>query len=67
MTNAPIYYCWGCSSYKDTLLPGAKTTFDVGPIHVDGTSSSIKWVPFDSSHGSYMVKVDKCYIELPLN
>ncbi len=70
MTNESIYYCWGCNSYRDTLLPGAKTTYDVGPINVRSsiwsTSSSIKWVPFNSTHGSYMVKVDECYIELPL-
>lgn len=69
-TNDTIYYCWGCNIYRDTLLPGARTCENVGPVSVSSSlsssSSSIVWVDFSSSAGSYLIKVDECYIELPL-
>lgn len=69
-TTDTILYCWGCNLYRDTLFPGGKACYDAGPISVSrglgGSSESIVWVDFNSTKGSYRIKVDDCNIELPL-
>lgn len=58
-----IYYCWGCSFYSDSILPGNKACKYVGAIEITSSSESVVWVDFSSSKGSYRIKVDDCYVE----
>jgi hypothetical protein len=61
--NDTIWYCWGCSGYTETLLPGDKACKYVGEVYIKNSSESIVWIDFTSDHGHYRMKVDDCYIE----
>lgn len=62
-----IYYCWGCNYYEDFIIPRGEACTNVGEISIDysisGTTESVIWINFDSSHGSYLIRVDDCYVE----
>jgi hypothetical protein len=58
-----IYFCWGCSSYTDSILPGGKACRYVGPIEVSGSSENVVWSDFESTHGNFRIKVDDCLVE----
>lgn len=61
-----IYYCWGCNMFSDSILPGEKACVNVGSVYVSYTTESIHWVDFNSTHGDFVIKVDKCFNEIEI-
>jgi hypothetical protein len=58
-----IYFCWGCNYYQDTLLPQEQACIHVGEVKKNLTTSQYTYGDFFSSHGSYSILVDDCYVE----
>lgn len=59
-TSDTIRYCWGCNMYTNILPPGQNVQKTItGPIN----QNRVVWVPFQTSGGTTMYEVSKCYVE----
>lgn len=64
-TTDTIYYCWGCSGFSDTLLPGEKSCTSLTTIELEEEAGGT-WTDFNTSTGNYRIQVDECRSEYKL-
>jgi|WetSurMetagenome_2_1015567.scaffolds.fasta_scaffold285746_1 hypothetical protein len=59
-TGDVVHFCWGCSYYMDSLMPGEMKCNSVGEIHIDRTTNNSVIAYFTSDHGDYAIEVAEC-------
>lgn len=62
-----IHYCWNCNSFTNILLPGESTCKNVGEIKITSNTEITVSTYFESDHGSYIIDVEDCYVEMEID
>lgn len=57
-----VYYCWGCNTPSEVLLPNNKTCIDIGPVDVK-KDEFLVYADFTSTKGNFTIESTECYTE----
>ncbi len=62
LSTDTVYYCWGCNTPNEILLPNNKTCIDLGPVDVK-KDEFLVYAEFRSTKGNFTIESTECYTE----